>query len=106
VVVGGGPTGVELAGALAELSRHVLARDFRTIDPVSARVILIEGGSRILSSFSEKLSQRATRDLTRLGVEVRTGLQVTDIDESGVRFADQSIPSATVLWDCHTRGAA
>jgi len=98
VIVGGGPTGVELAGALAELSRHVLARDFRTIDPASARVILLEGGSRILSSFPEKLSQRATQDLAKLGVEVRTGLHVTRIDETGVSFADQHIPSATVLW--------
>lgn len=98
VIVGGGPTGVELAGALAELSRHVLDRDFRTIDPASARVILLEGGDRILSSFPEKLSKRATQDLTRLGVEVRTGLRVTRIDETGVAFADQHIPSATVLW--------
>lgn len=98
VVVGGGPTGVELAGALAELARHVLARDFRTIDPRSARVLLVEGGSRILSTFSEKLSQRATEDLKRLEVEVQTQLRVTRIDETGIYVGDRHIPSATVLW--------
>jgi NADH dehydrogenase len=98
VVVGGGPTGVELAGALAELSRFVLARDFRNVDPTAARILLIEGGPRILASFAEKLSQRAVRDLARLGVEVRTDQHVSSIDESGVHIGDQHIPSATVLW--------
>ncbi len=98
VVVGGGPTGVEVAGALAELSRFVLARDFRNIDPTSARVLLLEGSARILSSFPEKLSKRAAADLLRLGVEVRTGQHVTRIDASGVSIGEQFIPAATVLW--------
>jgi NADH dehydrogenase len=103
VVVGGGPTGVELAGALAELSRYVLACDFRTIDPRSARVLLLEGGPRILATFPEKLSQRAVRDLNKLGVEVRTGQRVSRIDETGVYVEDQHIPSATVLWAAGVR---
>ena len=103
IVVGGGPTGVELAGALAELARHVLDSDFRTIDPSSARVLLLEGGPRILATFPEKLSQRATRDLARLGVEVRTGQHVTRIDEAGVHIGDQHLLSATVLWAAGVR---
>jgi len=105
VVVGGGPTGVELAGALGELARVVLARDFRRINPASARVILLEGGDRILASFPEKLSQRATQDLARLGVEVRAGTRVTRIDETGVFLGDQHIPSATVLWAAGVRAS-
>lgn len=103
VVVGGGPTGVELAGALAELSRHVLAKDFRNIDPTVATVLLVEGGPRILASFDEKLSVRAVRDLNRLGVEVRTGLHVNRIDETGVYLGAQHIPTATVLWGAGVR---
>ena len=105
VVVGGGPTGVELAGALAELSRFVLARDFRTIDPAAARVILLEGSPRILSSFPEKLSRRAVADLAKLGVEVRTGQHVTSIDAQGVHIEQQHIPTATVLWGAGVRAA-
>lgn len=105
VVVGGGPTGVELAGALGELARVVLARDFRRINPASARVILLEGGDRILASFPEKLSQRATQDLASLGVEVRAGTRVTCIDETGVFLGDQHIPSATVLWAAGVRAS-
>lgn len=105
VVVGGGPTGVELAGALAELSRFVLARDFRSIDPAAANVLLLEGSPRILSSFDEKLSQKAVAALNKLGVEVRVGQRVSRIDETGVFIGDQHLPSATVLWGAGVRGA-
>lgn len=105
VVVGGGPTGVELAGALGELSRHVLARDFRNINPAQSKIILIEGGTRILSSFPEHLSMRAVIDLGQLGVEVRTGLRVTRIDGRGVEASGKQIPTATVLWAAGVRGS-
>jgi NADH dehydrogenase len=98
VVVGGGPTGVELAGALAELARFVLADDFRHIDPSSTRIILIEGGSRILESFTEDLSASAARQLARLGVTVRVGQRVTHIDETGVQIGGEHIRTSTVLW--------
>jgi len=98
VVVGGGPTGVELAGALGELSRYTLARDFRSVDPASTRVILIEGGPRILPSFDPELSRAATRSLERLGVTVWTTLRVTNIDEHGVQAGDEFVRAATVLW--------
>jgi NADH:quinone reductase (non-electrogenic) len=103
VVVGGGPTGVELAGALAELSRFVLARDFRSIRPDEARVILLEGGPRILAALPEDLSVRATRQLERLGVEVRLSKTVTAIGPDGVRLGDELIPSSTVLWAAGVR---
>lgn len=98
VVVGGGPTGVELAGAIGEMSRFTLARDFRRIEPALARVILIEGGPRILSMFSTKLSSRATRDLENLGVQVWTSSFVSNIDEFGVEVGDERINAGTVLW--------
>jgi NADH dehydrogenase len=98
VVVGGGPTGVELAGALGEMSRFTLARDFRNIDPALARVILIEAGSRILPSFSEPLARRAMRDLEALGVQVWTSSPVTRIDASGVEVGRERIEAATTLW--------
>lgn len=98
VVVGGGPTGVELAGAIGEMSRYTLARDFRNIDAKSSTVLLMEGGPRILSAFSEKLSKRATRDLERLGVEVLTDSQVSEVDENGVLVNGKRIEAATVLW--------
>lgn len=98
VVVGGGPTGVELAGAIGEMSRYTLARDFRNIDAKSSTVLLMEGGPRILSAFSEKLSQRATHDLERLGVEVLTNSQVSEVDENGVLVNGERIEAATVLW--------
>jgi NADH dehydrogenase len=98
VVVGGGPTGVELAGALGEMSRFTLARDFRHIDPALARVILIEAGPRILPSFPEKLARRAMRDLESLGVQVWTTSPVTAIDETGVEVGRERIESATTLW--------
>lgn len=98
-VVGGGPTGVELAGAFAELARHVLNRDFRRIDPRQARVILLEGGPRLLQQFSPRLSARAAAQLTRLGVEVRTNVRVEDIGEGFVQLADGTrIESANIIW--------
>ena len=98
VIIGGGPTGVELAGALAELSRASLARDFRRIDPKSARIVLVEGGPRLLPSFPASLSERAARALTRLGVEVRLGVPVTACDRDGVTLDGEWIESRTVIW--------
>ena len=93
VVIGGGPTGVELAGAIAELASYVLARDFRAINPESTRVVLLEGGPRILNSFAAQLSDRALRSLVGMGVEVRTSAQVTQIDEDGVLLGSEAFPS-------------
>ncbi len=98
VIVGGGPTGVELAGTIAELAKHTLAKDFRNIDPRSAAVILVEAGARILPVFHESLSAYAQRSLERLGVEVRTDTLVTSCDEEGVMLGDQRLEVATVLW--------
>ncbi len=105
VIVGGGPTGVELAGALAELSRHTVARDFRVIDPAKARIILIEAGPRVLAGFSEKLSAAAEEHLKRLGVEVRTRTAVTGVTAAGVTTAAGFLPSKTVLWGAGVAGA-
>jgi NADH dehydrogenase len=98
VIVGGGSTGVELAGALSELSRFTFAKDFRNIDPKRTRIILIEAGPRILPNFSEKLSLRASRHLEKLGVQVRIFKKVTKIDVDGVNMGDERIEAATVLW--------
>ena len=98
VIVGGGPTGVELAGAIADISRTVLVRDFRRIDPASARVLLIEAGPRILPAFSEDLSRRATDDLHALGVEVRTSSAVSGIDAHGVNVGSEQIEAKSVFW--------
>jgi NADH dehydrogenase len=98
VVVGGGPTGVELTGALAEIARHTLASDFRHIDPESARVVLIESLPHVLPPYAPSLQESARRQLTRLGVEVRTGARVTEIDADGVTAGGERIPSRTVLW--------
>jgi NADH dehydrogenase len=106
VVVGGGPTGVELAGAIAELGRHVLARDFRHIYPEEAEILLLEGGPKILPSFSPDLSKSAHRQLAELGVRVRTGAQVTNIDEHGVALGDEKIRAATVIWAAGVRATA
>ena len=97
-VVGGGPTGVELAGTLAEIARHTLRREFRNIDPRHAQVMLIEAGPRILSGFPEALSQRAQRQLEQLGVRVHAGQPVTQIDGDGVTIGDNRIAARTVLW--------
>jgi NADH dehydrogenase len=98
VVVGGGPTGVELAGAIGEMSRFTLAKDFRKIDATLARVVLLEAGPRILPMFSEKQAARATRDLEHLGVQVWTNSAVTRIDADGVEAGSDRLRAATVLW--------
>jgi NADH dehydrogenase FAD-containing subunit len=97
-VIGGGPTGVEMAGAIAELARRALARNFRTIDPRDARIVLIEAGPSVLAAFPETLSTWATQALTRLGVEVRVGRPVTTCDAAGVEVGGERIPAATVIW--------
>ena len=98
VIVGAGPTGVELAGALAEIARQSLRKDFRRIRPESARIILLEGSPSVLAPFAEPLRQAARRSLERLGVEVRTGAVVTGVDEDGVTVGQERISAATVLW--------
>jgi NADH dehydrogenase len=105
VVVGGGPTGVELAGALGELSRHTLGRDFRRIDPGATRVLLVEGGDRILPSFDVELSRLATRSLERLGVTVWTDTRVTEIGHDHVRAGDEVVYADTVLWAAGVRAS-
>ena len=98
VVIGGGPTGVELAGALGEISRQTIARDFRLIDPTKARIILLEGGPRILPTFPESLSRSAEDALRRIGVEVRTSASVTRVTADAVWLGGEQIRARTVLW--------
>jgi len=98
VIVGGGPTGVELAGAIAELARNGLVREFRAVDPSIARVILMQAGPRILPTFPESLSSEATAELTELGVEVLTGSAVQRIDGEGVVVSDRRVPAGNVFW--------
>ncbi|MCI0685505.1 MAG: FAD-dependent oxidoreductase [Gemmataceae bacterium] len=98
VLVGGGPTGVEMAGAIAELRRYTLRADFRRIDPLSARIVLIEAAPRILGHFPEPLAEKARRRLERLGVEVLTGNAVEKIDAGGVTVGGQRLASRTVIW--------
>jgi NADH dehydrogenase len=98
VVIGGGPTGVELAGALAELAKAALARDFRHIDPTTARIVLVEAGPRLLPSFPPRLSEVAARALTRLGVELRLSVGVTSCDAAGAVLGDERIESRTLIW--------
>ena len=98
VIVGAGPTGVELAGALAEIARQSLRKDFRRIHPESARIVLLEGGPSVLPPFAEPLRDAARRSLERLGVEVRTGSVVTSVDEDGVTIGAERISAGTVLW--------
>ena len=105
VVVGGGPTGVELAGAIGEMSRYTLARDFRSIDPRQTRVILVEAGPRILPSFDDKLAARAMRDLESLGVQVWTHSRVTNVTEGGVSVGNEHVAASTVLWAAGVRAA-
>ncbi|ESR27005.1 NAD(P)/FAD-dependent oxidoreductase [Lutibaculum baratangense] len=97
-VIGGGPTGVEMAGALAELSRHALSRNFRRIDPSSARIILLEAAPRLLSGFPESLAAFAKERLERLGVETRLGQAVEDVGERHVTVAGERIPVGAVVW--------
>ncbi|MDQ6674868.1 MAG: NAD(P)/FAD-dependent oxidoreductase [Chloroflexota bacterium] len=98
VLVGGGPTGVELAGAIAEIRRHTVAHDFSSIDPTQARIILIEAEHRLLSMFAEDLSARAENALRALGVEVRTGASVTAVTRDAVHVGNEVIPARTTLW--------
>jgi NADH dehydrogenase len=98
VVVGGGPTGVELAGALAEIARHALKDDFRSIDPSEAKIVLVEGLPRVLSAFPEELSAKARTQLERLGVEVRTKTMVTGVDPHGVTLGQDRVEARTVIW--------
>ncbi len=97
-VIGGGPTGVELAGTLAEIARHTLKNDFRRIDTRKARVLLIEAGPRVLSAFTEDLSAKARRQLEKLGVEVHTGAAVSEIGPDYLVFGNQRVAARTILW--------
>jgi NADH:ubiquinone reductase (H+-translocating) len=98
VIVGGGATGVEMAGALAELARKTLAGEFRAVDPADARIILVEGGTRLLPNFDERLSEITKRSLEELGVEVRLATTVTGFDDAGVLLADERIEARTIIW--------
>ncbi len=98
VIVGAGPTGVELAGALAEIARRTLRSDFRHIDPRAARILLVEGAPRVLPAMTERLSRKAKQQLERLGVQVRINAQVTSIDETGVSIGKEHIHSHSVFW--------
>jgi NADH dehydrogenase len=106
VVVGAGPTGAELAGALAEIARHTLRDEFRRIDPSAARILLVEGASRVLLSYPPSLSERAARDLARLGVEVLTETLVTDVGEAGVTLRRGDVEETVrVLWAAGVEGS-
>lgn len=98
IVIGGGPTGVEMAGAIAEIARHALRYDFRHIDPRSARILLIEGGPRILPAFPEDLSAYAQKSLEKMGVEVMTNSMVTDVRRDGVSLGERKIESEAIIW--------
>lgn len=98
VVIGGGPTGVEMAGAIAELAHVALRHDFRTIDPREARIVLVEAGPRILPAFPPSLSEAARKSLERLHVEVRLGTPVSNCDESGVTIGDEHLAASTIVW--------
>src|SRR5204863_7785252 len=98
VIIGGGPTGVEMAGAIAEIARYTLAKDFRHIDPSQARVILVESESRLLAAFPEDLSASALKQLVGLGVEVRTGIHATNLTENGLQVGDEFIPCRVKIW--------
>jgi NADH dehydrogenase len=98
VIVGGGPTGVEMAGAIAEIARYTLKKDFRTIDPKQARVILIESASCVLAAYPEDLQHSAAKQLRDLGVEIRTGVQATNLSEAGLQVGDEFIPCRVKIW--------
>jgi NADH dehydrogenase len=98
VVVGGGPTGVELAGTLAEISRQVLANEFRSIDPKRTRIVLLEGGPRVLPAYPEDLSRSAEEQLRHLGVEVQTSTLVTQVEPGSVHIGESKLPATVILW--------
>jgi NADH dehydrogenase len=104
-IVGGGPTGVELAGAVAELARRALARDFRAIDPAQTRVLLVEAGPRLLANFPEPLARYTAAALARIGVEVRLGQAVTHCDAEGVRIGAEFVRAGTVVWAAGVRAS-
>jgi len=106
VVVGGGPTGVELAGALAEISRQTLREEFRTFDPAQARILLVEGGDTLLKGYPRRLTTAARRSLEKLGVEVQTERRVTAIEEGLVRIGHDTVRAETVLWSAGVEGEA
>src|SRR5260370_22540970 len=97
-IMGGGPTGVEMAGAIAEIARYTLAKNFRNFDPSQARVILIEGEPRLLASFPEDLSASAMKQLVDLGEEVRTSVRATNLTEAGLQVCDAFIPRRVKIW--------
>lgn len=105
-IVGGGPTGVELAGAIVELTRHAARRDFRRFQPEDVRVLLVEAGKRLLASFPEALGQAARHALEGMGVEVRTGQPVTDITLENIRLGDETVPARNVIWAAGVRASA
>jgi len=98
VIIGGGPTGVEMAGAIAEIARYTLAKDFKHIDPSSARVVLVEGDKRVISAFPEDLSAKALEQLKELGVEVHTGVHATNLTDAGLQVGDEFIPCRVKIW--------
>ncbi|MBV9558286.1 MAG: NAD(P)/FAD-dependent oxidoreductase [Pseudolabrys sp.] len=106
IIVGGGPTGVEMAGAVGELTQHALVRDFRNIDPRKARVLLVEAGPRLLASFPQHLADYAVKALERLGVAVVTGQPVEDIDASGAMVGGKRIDAGTVIWGAGVQASA
>src|SRR5579863_9210441 len=106
VIVGAGPAGVEMTGAVAELAHKALASDFRHIDPKLARILLVEAGPRILPNFPVSLARKASAALTRLGVEVRTNAAVEAVDEQGVIIAGEPLPTKTVVWMAGVRGSS
>ena len=105
VVIGGGPTGVELAGALAEISRHTLIKDFRNINPAQARILLIEAASEILPTFPDKLARQAAKALRRLGVEIRANCRVTKMDENGLWIGSEYVCARTMFWAAGVRAS-
>src|SRR5436853_6450444 len=98
VIIGGGPTGVEMAGAIAEIARYTLAKDFRRIDPSQARVILVEGEPKVLASYPDDLRDSAMKQLADLGVEVRTGIHATNLSEQGLQIGEEFIPCRVKIW--------
>ena len=105
-IIGGGPTGVEMAGAIAEIARYTLAKDFRHINPSDARVILIEGDQRVLSGFPEDLSASALKQLQALGVEVITGVHAKNLTEAGLEVNDKFIPCRVKIWAAGNNASA
>ncbi len=105
VVVGGGPTGVEMAGALREIAAETIPEDYRRVDTTTARVLLLEGGPRLLAGMSEQSSRKALRDLERMGVEVRLNTLVTDVEDGRVLVGEERVPAANVIWAAGVQGA-